>query len=197
MTRLTRDDIVDLQQYERVRPEFRRSVIELKRIRRLAVGDIMTLVFENRQTMLFQIQEMARAERMLRDDQIVEELEAYNPLIPNEGELSATVFIELITKADLEYWLPRLVGVESALSVLVGEHRCAGIVDPAHLEQLSRTDVTASVHYVRFSVPLELRRDFVLGPVTVEVDHENYRASTLMPQAMRESLASDWTSGLH
>ena len=91
MQKLTVDDIKDVRAYERERDDFRRRIIDLKRRRRVELGTLMTLVFENTDTMRWQVQEMARAERMLRDEQIAHEVETYNELIPAEGELSATL----------------------------------------------------------------------------------------------------------
>src|SRR3954463_2923435 len=121
VTKLTTDDIVDLRAYERERESFRSQIIELKKRRRGPVGPIVTLVFENRETIRFQIQEMARAERMLRDEQIQGELDAYNPLIPEPGQLSATLFIELTSKAELMEWLPKLVGIERSVELVIGD----------------------------------------------------------------------------
>src|SRR5256714_6800237 len=121
MAKLTVDDVVDLRAYERERTAFRDRIIALKKVRRVPVGPIVTLLFENRDTIRFQIQEMARAERMLRDDQIQGELDAYNPLIPDAGELSATLFVELTAKEQLEEWLPKLVGIERSVELLVGD----------------------------------------------------------------------------
>src|ERR1700681_3124020 len=112
---LTLDDIEDLRAYERRRDGYRRHVIELKRRRRVALGPIVSLLFENRETMRSQILEMARAERMASDDQIQNELDVYNALIPEPGELSATLFIELTGEDALRNWLPRLVGIEHAV----------------------------------------------------------------------------------
>src|SRR3954454_8647836 len=120
-TKLALTDIVDLRAYERERPELQRRVFALKRRRRISVGPILTILFENRDTVRFQIQEMARAEKMLRDEQILEELEIYNPLIPDAGELSATLFVELTSKAELEEWLPKLVGIERAAELRFGD----------------------------------------------------------------------------
>ncbi|MBV8985868.1 MAG: DUF3501 family protein, partial [Acidimicrobiia bacterium] len=120
-SKLDLNDIVDLRAYERERPELQQRVLALKRRRRIAVGPIVTLLFENRETIRFQIQEMARAEKMLRDEQILEELEVYNPLIPDAGELSATMFIELTSKPELEEWLPKLVGVERSVQLRLGD----------------------------------------------------------------------------
>src|SRR3954453_12803271 len=104
--KLTLDDITDLRAYERERAEFRADIIELKKRRRVGVGPFVTLVFENRDTVRFQVQEMARAERIADDDAIQAELDVYNPLIPQPGELVATMFIELTSKDELQEWLP-------------------------------------------------------------------------------------------
>src|SRR5256886_6794344 len=121
MAKLTVDDIVDLRAYERERDAFRDRVIALKKVRRVSVGPLVTLLFENRDTIRFQIQEMARAERMLRDEQIQGELDVYNPLIPEPGQLSATLFIELTSKDELMEWLPKLVGIERVVQIEIGD----------------------------------------------------------------------------
>jgi len=113
--KLTLDDIADLRAYERERDEFRARIIELKRTRRVSVGPVLTLVFENRDTIRFQIQEMARAERILTDAGIQAELDIYNALLPDRGQLSATLFIELTDDQSMRQWLPRLVGVERSI----------------------------------------------------------------------------------
>ncbi|MDQ1384872.1 MAG: hypothetical protein QOG65_2251, partial [Actinomycetota bacterium] len=104
MKKLTVDDIVDMRAYERERDVLRRTIIDLKRVRRVALGPILTMVFENTVTMRWQVQEMARAERMLRDEQIAHEVETYNQLIPDENELSATLMIELTSEPALREW---------------------------------------------------------------------------------------------
>ena len=93
MQKLTTADIKDMREYERERDAFRAEIIATKKKRRIALGDLMTIVFENTATMRFQIQEMARAERILKDEQIAHEVETYNELIPDPGELSGTLFI--------------------------------------------------------------------------------------------------------
>src|SRR3954470_288436 len=107
MTKLAIDDIADLRAYERERADFRREVIVLKKRRRVGVGPVVTLLFENRDTIRFQIQEMARAEKIATDEGIQVELDVYNPLIPEPGTLAATMFIELTSDADLREWLPK------------------------------------------------------------------------------------------
>ncbi|MCU1345619.1 MAG: uncharacterized protein JWL70_1885 [Acidimicrobiia bacterium] len=175
---LALDDIADLRAYERNREEFRAEIIELKKRRRVSVGEIVTLLFENRDTIRFQIQEMARAEKLLTDEAIQTELDVYNPLIPEPGTLSATLFIELTTKGDLQHWLPRLVGIERAVYLQLSDgSRVPASVDPAHAEQLTRQDITAAVHYVRFEFLPEQVAMFANGPVSLGVEHANYAHS--------------------
>ena len=113
---LTLDDIADQRAYERERDDFRAQVIALKQLRRISVGPVISMAFENRLTMRFQVQEMARAEKMVTDAQIQHELDVYNKLLPEPGELSATLFLELTTEQELRTWLPKLVGVERSWS---------------------------------------------------------------------------------
>ena len=191
---LTLDDISDLRAYERERDEFRAHIIDLKKRRRVPVGPITTFVFENRDTIRFQIQEMARAERMLTDEAIETELGIYNPLIPGPGELSATLFVELTSKDELMAWLPKLVGVEMAAELRLGQGdaevvRCE--VDPEHEKQLTREEVTASVHYVRFRLTPDQVERFAAGPVELAVAHPNYAESVTLSDDTRQELLGD------
>jgi hypothetical protein len=195
MTKLTLDDIADLRAYEREREEFRQHVIDLKRRRRVQLGTIVTLVFENRDTIRFQIQEMARAERMLTDEQIATEIDIYNPLIPEPGQLCATLFIELTSKDQLMEWLPKLVGIERSIELRIGEGDDVEVVtcepEDAHAAQLTREEVTASVHYVWFHLSPEQIERVAQGPVTLAVNHDNYRESTELLPATVDTLLAD------
>ncbi|HLI24318.1 MAG TPA: DUF3501 family protein [Acidimicrobiales bacterium] len=188
---LTLSDIADLRAYERTREETRRRVIEMKRWRRVPVGPIVTFVFENADTVRFQVQEMARAERMVSDEQIQAELDIYNPLVPGPGELSATLFIELTSKEDLRHWLPRLVGVERSVRLVVGDGVVAASVPADHAAQLTRPEVTASVHYVRFQLTPEQVERFAAGPVSLAVEHPRYRHQTPLGEETRAALLGD------
>ncbi len=193
--KLQLDDIVDLRAYERERDAFRRHVIDLKRRRRVEVGPFVSMVFENRETVRFQVQEMARAERMLTDAAIQDELDAYNPLIPDPGALSATMFLELTTPAELREWLPKLVGIERAVALRVGPTVVPAEVDPGHAGQLTRHDITASVHYLRWSLaPDEVAR-WATEPVTLVIDHPSYRHQADLSQATRAELLRDLVHG--
>lgn len=193
MPKLTLDDIVDLRAYEREREDFRRHVIALKKRRRVSVGPVVTFVFENADTVRFQIQEMARVEKTITDEAIETELRIYNPLVPEPGHLAATMFIELTSDDQLREWLPRLVGVERAVRLRLGsgadEVTVANDVDPDHEKQLTREEITASVHYISFSLtPDEVER-FAAGPVVLVVDHPAYRHEVqLGPDTVAELL---------
>jgi hypothetical protein len=195
MNRLSLADISDLRAYEREREAFRAEVTALKRPRRVAIGPLVTVVFENRTTMRFQIQEMARAEKMASDAQIEGELAIYNPLIPSPGELSLTLFVELTSDEELRRWLPALVGIERAVLLRLGGPEgevLKAAVDPSHAAQLTREEVTASVHYVRFAIPPGSRGRFLAGPASIAVDLPAYRHEAQLEDATRESLGQDW-----
>src|SRR6056297_1132940 len=117
--KLTLDDIADVRAYEREREEFRAKVMETKRRRRLSFGTIVTLMFENRDTMRLQIQEMARVEQLATDEDIQVELDTYNPMIPEPGQLAATVFLELTSDDQMREWLPKLVGIEQSFAIVL------------------------------------------------------------------------------
>ena len=193
-SKLELDDIVDLRAYERERPETQRRVFALKGRRRVSVGPILTVLFENRETIRFQIQEMARAEKMTTDAQIQGELDIYNPLIPEPGELSATLFIELTSDDELEEWLPKLVGIERSVELRLGDagDEVVGAEPEASYEQqLTREDVTASVHYIRFQLsPSEVER-FASGPVRLAVNHPAYLQETELTDETRPELLAD------
>jgi hypothetical protein len=193
--KLTLDDIADLRAYERERDEFRDRIIQLKKVRRVQIGPIVTVVFENRDTIRFQVQEMARAERMLSDAAIQHELDVYNPLIPSAGELTATLFIELTSKDQLMEWLPKLVGIERSIELQLGEGPDAEVVrsvpDEAHAAQLTREEITASVHYIRFHLTDSEIERLAAGPAWLAVNHPAYQERVPLPDETRASLVDD------
>ena len=196
MPKLTLDDIADLRAYERVRDEFRASVIALKRLRRIPLGEFVTLVFENAETIRFQIQEMARAEKLLSDDAIETELRIYNPLVPEAGQLCATLFIELTSKDALIEWLPKLVGIERAVALRLADGSVLpAVVDEDHDTQLTREEVTASVHYVRWELTSAQVDAFAAGPVALVLDHPNLQAVTELSAETSAELLRDLRDG--
>lgn len=194
-SKLTLDDIADVRAYEREREQFRSRIISLKKLRRVGVGPLVSFVFENRDTVRFQVQEMARAERLISDEAIQVELDTYNPLIPGPGELSASMFIELTDRAQMEKWLPALVGIESSAYLLIGQgsvaERVACEVDPEHAQRLTREEVTAAVHFVRFKLDHRQASHFVSQPVRLGLAHPAYSHETELSEQTKASLAED------
>ncbi len=189
MKPVRRHDLLDLAAYERIRPEFRERVIEIKRPRRVAVGARLTFIFENRETVLFQIQEMLRTERTVKEEEIQAEIDVYNELIPGAYELSATLMIE-IPEADLiREELDRLIGIDERVLLEIGEASVAASFDPKQYEG----DRISAVQYVRFPLGPELAERFAdfEVPVTLRVAHPHYHASAPIEGSSRASLAQD------
>ena len=189
---LTLDDVLDLRAYERVREDYRARVIARKRNRRVSLGPIMTLVFECVDTVRFQVQEMARVEKIISDEAIQVELDIYNRLLPGERELSATLFIELTSDHDLREWLPRLVGIEHQIGISVDGDAVASVPEAAHAAALTRDTMTPAVHYLRFGfteAQVAAFRD--AGQVAVVATHPAYEAQTVLPPPVRAELFGD------
>jgi Protein of unknown function (DUF3501) len=192
MQKLTPTDIKDHREYEREREEFRRRIIEMKKRRRVRLGDLMTITFENTDTMRFQIQEMARAERMLTDEQIAHEVETYNQLIPEACELSGTLFIEIDDKDKLYEWLPKLVGIQRALKIRLRDGTEVPSI-PEDEERLTREETTSTVHYLKFRFDPAQCETFSRGPASIVVDHPAYQAEIELSDAHHAELAEDLT----
>jgi Protein of unknown function (DUF3501) len=193
MRKLTNRDIKDLREYERERDAFRAEIISMKKKRRIHVGDIVTMVFENAATMRFQIQEMARVERLIRDEQIEHELETYNELIPETGQLSSTLFIEITDEQALRYWLPRLTGIQDHVHIEVAGERSTG--RERDIDRLTREDeITTTVHYLKFDFTDAQRAAFVDGPVTIVIDHPEYQERTVLTDEQRDELLGDFAA---
>jgi len=196
MQKLTVDDIAELRAYERERDEFRAHIIDLKRRRRIGLGDLLTITFENADTMRFQIQEMARAEKMLTDAAIEHEVSTYNELIPDAGELSGTLFVELTSEELLREWLPKFVGIQRAISFEVdgGTGLSVSPAIPEDEERLTREDITTTVHYLKFRFTSEQQAAFSApdGIVRIVVDHPEYRAAVELSAEQRAALARDF-----
>jgi hypothetical protein len=193
MRPLVRDEILVPDAYEAARPAFRDAIIRLKQDRRLTVGDRVTLVFENRETLRFQVQEMVRVERIHDPALVQHELDVYNELMPGEGELSATLMLEITEMGRIRRELDRLVGIDEHVSFVLGEDGDEEAIrarfDPKQME----ADRIAAVQYIKFSFrPAQVARlaDSDVR-ARVRVDHPNYRHERDLPAAMRESLLGD------
>jgi len=184
---LTLDDLPPPEEFLKERDAMRKRVIALKALRRVAIGPIVSLTFENHETVRWQVLEMCRVEGHASPEKRREELEIDNEMLPRDGGLAATMFIELEGDAQLRKWLPKLSGIEQTVSM-----RFAGRVVEAEFEGgRSREDTTSCVHYVKFPLTLEQRRLFPTSEVTVAIDHPEYRHATILSPATRDELATD------
>jgi hypothetical protein len=183
--------VLNLYEYEKVRPQMRDRVIELKRRRRVSVGRYLSFVFENRETVQFQIQEMCRVERIVDPEKIAEEVEVYNSLIPNPGELSATMMIEIEDTAQVQPVLDKLMGIDTRdyVRLQVGSEVIPGVFEAGHSDE-ERGKISA-VHFVRFPLTERARRAFRTADVWLIVDHPNERARTRLSEETKASLAED------
>ncbi len=189
---LTLADVLDLRAYERVREDYRARIIARKQRRRVALGPVMTLVFECFDTVRFQVQEMARAEKIISDEGIQVELDIYNRLLPGEGELSATLFIELTSDDALREWLPRLVGIERQLGFSLDGEVVPSVPEATHAAALTRETVTPAVHYVRFGfTPAQVAAFGAAAEVALVATHPAYEARTDLIPAVRQELLGD------
>jgi hypothetical protein len=190
--KLRLEDIADLRAYERERATFRASMIEVKRLRRVAIGDLLTVMFENRDTMRLQIQEMIRAEKLVTDEGVMEELKVYNPMIPNPGQLCATLFLELTSEEQVREWLTKLAGLENSIFIQLSDGtKIRGTIDAQHAAGLTRPDVTAAVHYLTFEFTPEQVEQFAFGPVSVVCDQPNYLQMADLLESTKTELLTD------
>jgi hypothetical protein len=173
----------------------RARVIALKAERRISVGDNLTFLFENRETVLYQIQEMVRTERIVDEAHIQDEVDVYNALIPDPGELSATLFIEIpelvhMSTQEVRETVNRFQGLDhDAVWLVVGGERTAARFEGGH----SKEEKMAAVHYLRFPLR-EAARAALPAPgteVRLVVDHPRYRAEVVVPPALRKQMAED------
>jgi hypothetical protein len=190
--KIERSDVLNFFEYEKVRAAMRERVIELKRLRRVTVGEHLSFVFENRDTVLFQIQEMCRVERITDDARIQDELDVYNALLPRPRELSATLFIEITEKEQIQPLLDRFMGIDIGPTVWmqVGkEFAVPGEFEPGHSDE--EKGKLAAVHFVRFAFPPEAVRAFSAAPVSLVVDHPAERGRAELSEETKAQLLLD------
>ena len=178
--------IRNLHEYEVSRPDFRRHIIDLKKRRRVPVGSLVTLVFENRDTALFQIQEMLRAERIVDPRKVQDEIDVYNTLLPDAGEVAATLFIEVTEEARVKPVLDSFIGLDEgqSLRMEIGRKEYFATFEAGH----GREDKISAVHYVRFPLGEEGREALVsTRAARMILEHGTYAAtSALAPETIEE-----------
>jgi hypothetical protein len=197
MKPIERGEVLGLAEYEAIRDHFRARVIEEKKRRRVQLGPQASCVFENRDTMLLQIQEMLRTERITREGAILHEIETYNQLVPGDRELSATVLVEIDDKAERERFLLEAKGLDRSFSLVVGGETCPGVHDAAR----EHPDRTTAVHYLKFPLGaaadralhdvLEKKRKPSDVAIEVIVEHPRYSARVALSPEAVTSVAED------
>ncbi len=192
MAKVTRESLMTLEAYARARADMRAKVLEHKRHRKVPLGAHVTLLFEDEQTVRYQMQEMLRIERIFEDEGIQHELDAYNPLIPDGTNLKATMLIEYEDVEQRRRELARLVGIEDRVWVRVDGHERVFAIADEDLER-STEEKTSAVHFLRFELDpamiAALKKGAALG---VGIEHENYPAhAEPLPDAVRDALAAD------
>ena len=191
MPRIDRASLMTLEAYARARPQFRAKVMAHKKNRRVQLGEDLTLIFEDELTNRYQVQEMLHAERIFEEQGIQEELDAYNPLVPDGRNLKATMMIEYPDPDERGKRLADLIGIEDKVWLQVAGHeRVRAIAD----EDLDREndEKTSAVHFLRFELDEAMAQALKKGAgLTIGVDHPRYSATLEAPPAVRDSLVKD------
>ena len=189
--RITLADVLNWFEYEKVRDDMRRRVIQLKRVRRVSVGRHLVFLFENRDTVLFQIQEMCRVERITADAKIQDEIDVYGALLPAAGELSATLMIEIQDKAQVKSILDGFLGIDVGRYVWmqVGRFAIPAEFEAGHSDEEKRK--LSAVHFVRFPLSDAAIRVFRDEDVFLVVDHPAERARTRLSEETKAVLLQD------
>ena len=192
MTKITRESLMTLEAYHKARPEMRKQAIEQRRLRTVALGEHLNIIFENEFLMRYQIQEMLRVEKVFEDEGIQDELDAYNPLVPDGSNFKATMMLEYPNEADRKIALAKLIGVEHKMFVQVeGQPRIYAIANE-DLER-STSEKTSAVHFLRFELPAAAKKSLLAGAqMMVGCEHAEYPMHVeTLPDAALASLVQD------
>ena len=191
MKTLNKESLMDIIEYEKVRHEYRKEIIEYKVNRRGALGPNVTMVFENEKTLSFQIQEIMRAERLVHDEQIQEEIEVYNSIMPPNGGLSATLFIEITDEKKIKSVLNDFIGLTDGdnLYFEIGGEKVFAKFEEGREEE----DKISSVHYVQFHFSEDQKNQLadLSQNAKIVIDYNKYIHSVSVKDEMRQSLVND------
>lgn len=191
MDKLKVSDLMSLEEYHKARSEFRARALEHKRPRQVPIGDIVTLYFEDRLTIQYQVQEMLRIERVFETEAIEDELSAYNPLIPDGSNFKATFMIEIEDVDERRRRLAELVGIEDRLYAQVDGHDRSYAITDEDLERKTE-DKTSSVHFARFELDAAMKAALSGGAgLRFGIDHPQYSYETEVGEETRQSLLGD------
>jgi hypothetical protein len=189
MKKIERSEVLGLGEYESIRDRFRARIIEEKKARRVRIADDLSLIFENRDTMLMQIQEMLRTERITSEHGIAHEIETYNELVPGDSELSATLFIEIPDRARREEMLEKLCAIEEHVVFVIDGEPIRATFEEGRRDK----GRAAAVQYLKFPLTDSAKRAVALKKVgTLMIDHPQLSATVGLPPATIASLARDF-----
>ena len=191
---LERQDLLTLEEYAEKRSSIRQETIQVKKLREVHLGEHIRMIFENKQTVQYQVQEMLRIEKIFESSEIQDELDVYNALVPNGANLKATMMIEYSDVAERIVALTELIGVEKSIYFQVGNHEKAFPICNEDLER--ETDVkTSAVHFMRFEFTQEMINDFISGStIKVGSTHPNYDYEMTLDTESQKVLSGDFTS---
>lgn len=191
MEKIKLADLLDITEYEKIRPESRQEVMDHKKIRRIQLGSEISLTFEDRTTIIFQIQEMMRAERLVHDSHIQAEIDVYNDLIPDQGELSATLFIEITESDQVKEKLHKFLGLTDgeSLWLQIGDTKIYAAFEEGRAEE----DKISSVHYIRFTLTKSVQENLKNSAIEAKIgiDQGTYKYTTVLSSDSRKSLIND------
>lgn len=190
---ITEADILPLAEWGKIRKEHRKALSERKKNRRVAIGPHAVLLFENWETMWYQVQEMLWIEKG-GAEQLPDELAAYNPMIPQGAELTATLMFGIPDEAKRRHILAQLGGVEETISISIGGDRVKAVAEE-DLERTTADGKTSSVHFLHFPfAPDQIAAFRAGGDILVRIDHPNYGHAAILGDAMRKELAEDFAA---
>ena len=192
---LKREDLFSLEEYAEKRSNIRKNVMNVKKLREVRLGEHIRLLFENHQTVQYQVQEMLRIEKIFEADGIQDELDVYNSLIPDGSNLKATMMIEYTDVVERTKALSNLIGVEKSIYFQVGNHQNVYAICNEDLER-ETDEKTSSVHFMRFEFEQAMIADFCKGAnVKIGVSHPNYDNKIILDKRVQDELNQDFMNG--
>jgi len=192
---LKREDLFSLEEYAEQRSNIRKNVMNVKKLREVNLGEHIRLLFENHQTVQYQIQEMLRIEKIFEAAGIQDELDVYNPLIPDGSNLKATMMIEYTDVVERTKALSNLIGVEKSIYFQVGNHQNVYAICNEDLER-ETDEKTSSVHFMRFEFDQSMIVDFCKGAkIKIGVSHPNYNCEIILEKRVQDELNQDFMNG--